>query len=428
MDMEAYVGPVPDGVMPMPSTEGRDGGGRVLPAWMMALSGSSVGFVYGFISTAMGILLASRGVPVAKIGAISAISFSPTFWVWVLSPMLDVRFTKRAYGLAFASLAALLLVVAVLSLGNLTVFTVSLTAACTLVTLYAYALGGWAPDLVRDDDYDTFSGWVNIANLAAAGVFGAASVWLVRWLPLPVAAVCLGVLVAAPAWGLMPLFPAPPKPEGTLRANFGSMGRDLKRVARDGRVWIGLLMFVSPASSFALTNLFSSMGADFGASEQWVTSLNGLAVAAACGLGCLLAIPLCRRLRRRTIYLAAGAAAGLGAAAMAVLPHTLAVYASGLLFYNFMQGFGYTAFIALQMEIIGRRNALAGTISAVLVASTCAPISGMTYLESHVHDAHGLRAMLLTDGGISLATIAVLLMLLPLLDRTIRRRTPVANA
>ena len=91
----------------------------------MGLANTPTGFVYGFISTAMGILLVSRGVSLARVGGISAIAFSPTFWAWLLAPILDVRFTKRTYGFFFAALAALLLAATVLSLGNLTLFTAS---------------------------------------------------------------------------------------------------------------------------------------------------------------------------------------------------------------------------------------------------------------------------------------------------------------
>ena len=98
------------------------------------------------------------------------------------------------------------------------------------------------------------------------------------------------------------------------------------------------------------------------------------------------------------------------------------VFAVVLLLYNMCQGFNYTAFVALQYEIIGPRNALAATTVAVLTASGNFPITMMTKLEGVVHDAHGLRAMLLTDAASSIGTAAILLLIvLPLLDRHVRR-------
>jgi PAT family beta-lactamase induction signal transducer AmpG len=399
---------------------------RKLPVWALGMANCPLGFVFGFISTAMGILLASRGVSVGDVSKISAIAFSPSFWAWSLSPVLDVRFTKRTYAFFFAGLAAVMLGVAVLSLGNLAVFTAATTASCVAAVLYGNSLVGWAPDFLADAEYDAMGGWLNVANLGAAGVFGAVTVICVRVMPLPIAALCLALLVFAPAL-LLIHFPAPRKPEGTLSENFASMGRDLRRVAGEGRLWIGLMIFLSPIA-FALTNLFSTMGADFHASEKAVTSLNGPGVAVMCSLGCLLAIPLCRRFRRRTIYMMAGVGSAVAAVAMGLLPHTVMIYAVGLLAYNFFQGFNYTAFTALELEIVGPKNALSGTMIAVLTASSNLPISTMTYIDGKVHDAHGLRAMLLTDAGASVGTAVVLLVVvLPMLDRYMARRRSVVE-
>jgi MFS family permease len=181
------------------------------------------------------------------------------------------------------------------------------------------------------------------------------------------------------------------------------------------------VIFLSP-EAFALTNLFSTIGADFGASERAVTTLNGPMVAVACSLGCLLAIPLCRVWRRRTVYIMAGVGSAVCAVALGVLPHTVMIYGAGLLAYNFCQGFNYASFTALELEIIGPQNALSGTLMAMLTASSNVPISSMTYLDGRVHDSHGLRAMLFTDAGASVLTAVVLLaVVLPLLDRMVRR-------
>ncbi len=200
------------------------------------------------------------------------------------------------------------------------------------------------------------------------------------------------------------------------------MGRDMLKALRERRLWLGLLIFLSPIA-FALTNLFSTLGSDFGATEGAVTTLNGPLVALVCSAGCLLAIPLCRKLRRRTVYLLAGAGAAAAATGMGVLPHTLAVYAGGLLLYNFFQGFNYTAFVALELELVGPGTAISGTMLAILSASANVPISTMTFVDGRVHDSHGLRAMLFVDAGSALLTVGLLLAVaFPLLDRWVRRQ------
>ena len=68
---------------------------RQLPPWAMGLAIAPLGFYFGFISTAMPILLAAQASRSGKIAKVSAVAFSPTFWAFLLCPILDVRFSKR---------------------------------------------------------------------------------------------------------------------------------------------------------------------------------------------------------------------------------------------------------------------------------------------------------------------------------------------
>lgn len=416
--MENTVGPI-DAISGSTPAAGR----RRLPVWAMGLTNMPTGFVFGFVSTTMGILLSARGVPVAQVGTISFIAFSPCFWAWTLSPVLDIRFTKRAYAFALVVASAVLLAGTLLAIGNLTLFTVLLTVSCTAICLYSTAISGLMPDILHESEYDAAGGWVNVSYLGLAGLFGAMAVVLVRHLPLGAAAVVLALLVVAPAVILLPMFPTPVRPEGTLGKNFSAMVRDLRRVAHEGRIWMGLLLFLVPVGGYALTNLFSTLGRDFNASENLVTWLNGPLVGIVCALGCLLAIVLSKYVKRRTVYLGAGVCAGFIAVAMGLLPHTALVYAAGLLLYNFCQGFSYSMMNALEFDIVGARNALAGTMIAVMTASANVPISAMTYVDGHVHDRLGLRAMFFINGGSVLATIVVLMMVLPWFDRKVKLRS-----
>ena len=69
---------------------------RQLPPWAMGFALAPLGFYYGFISAAMPILLSARNVSVSEISRVSAIAFSPTFWAFLLCPILDVRFAGLA--------------------------------------------------------------------------------------------------------------------------------------------------------------------------------------------------------------------------------------------------------------------------------------------------------------------------------------------
>lgn len=383
---------------------------RQLPPWAMGLAIAPLGFYFGFISTAMPILLSARGVSVDEISKISFRAFSPTFWALLLCPILDVRFSKRTYALVFAAISAVCLGASTLLTGNLTLFTIVLTVGCTAAVMFGNAHQGWMPDVIRDEHYSQVGGTSNIANLGAAGAFTAVAVAMVRLTSAARAAWLLGALVMVPTIMLF-FIPLPAKRNRRAAEVFGSFFRDLYRLCRTRKCVLGLLCFLSPTACFALANLFSSLGKDFHATEWWVTALNGPLVAGVCSIGCLVGIWFCSRFPRRTIYVVTGFGGAVAALAMIWLPHTLPVFVAGVLAYNFFQGINYTAFSSFTFEIIGPGNPLAGTQIALLAAAANVPISYMTRVDGHFYGHHGLPGMLGIDAASSIAMGIFLLLL-----------------
>jgi PAT family beta-lactamase induction signal transducer AmpG len=382
---------------------------RQLPPWAMGLAMAPLGFYFGFVSTAMPILLAAKGVPVGKIAEVSAVGFSPSFWAFLLCPILDIRFSKRTYALFFAGVAAICLGVSTLLTANLIVFTAVVTAGCAAAVIFGNALSGWMPDVIEDKHYSQVGGTINIANLGAAGLFATLTVVLVRTLPVPIAALLLGMMVMAPTVMLF-FIPVPATAARGVGEMFRNFFADLYRVFKRPGCIVGLICFVSPTACFALTNLFSGMGSDFHTPESWVTALNGPGVAVVCSLGCLAGIWICGRFLRRTVYIGAGFGGASAALALIWVPHTLVFFATGVLLYNFFQGINYTALTALEFEIIGPGNPLASTQIALLTAASNLPISYMTAIDGHFHTTHGLSGMLAVD-GISSVVVGTTLLL-----------------
>jgi MFS transporter, PAT family, beta-lactamase induction signal transducer AmpG len=398
---------------------------RQLPPWAMGLAIAPLGFYFGFVSTAMPILLAAHGVTLGQIAKVSAWGFSPSFWAFLLCPILDVRFSKRAYALFFATIAALCLGACTLLTNNLTAFTVVLTGGCAAAVIFGNAHGGWMPDVIEDRHYSAVGGTSNIANLGAAGLFATLAVVLMRTLPPLAAAALLAFTVLAPTVMLF-YIPLPAKPLRGAGEMFGSFFRDLYGVCRRPGCLLGLICFLSPTACFALTNLFSGMGADFQTPEKWVTALNGPGVAIVCSTGCLVGIWFCHRFLRRTVYVAAGFGGAAAALAMIWMPHTLVFFAIGLLAYNFFQGINYTAFTAFEFEIVGPGNPLASTQIALLTASANLPISYMTAVDGAFYTRHGLPGMLAVDAVSSVVMGTALLLVFRRIAR--RRTTPAKSA
>ena len=382
---------------------------RQLPPWAMGLAIAPMGFYFGFVSTAMPILLAAHHVPLGQIANISAWGFSPSFWAFLLCPILDVRYTKRTYALVFAALAALCLGACTLLTANLIAFTAVLTAGCAAVVIFGNAHQGWMPDVVHDKHYSAVGGASNIANLGAAGLFATLAVVLMRTLPATLAAALLTLTVFAPT-AMLFFIPLPSKPTRSAAEMFSRFFRDLYEVCRRPGCLLGLACFLSPTACFALTNLFSGMGADFHTPEKWVTTLNGPGVAIVCSIGCLIGVWFCQRYLRRTVYVVAGFGGAAAALAMIWMPHTLAFFAIGVLAYNFFQGINYTAFSAFEYEIVGPGNPLSSTQIALLTASANLPISYMTAVDGHFYTTHGLPGLLGVDACCSILVGTILLL------------------
>ena len=73
---------------------------------------------------------------------------SPGIWPFLVSPVLDVRFSRRWYSVATAVAAASLLILALLNLDHLMLVEVFLVAGYFFANLYQSALGGWLSTIV----------------------------------------------------------------------------------------------------------------------------------------------------------------------------------------------------------------------------------------------------------------------------------------
>ena len=397
---------------------------RKLPPWTMGLANAPLGFTFGFISTAIPFLLASRGVSTAQIAGISAICFSPSFWAFLLCPILDVRFSKRQYCVGCFTLAALCVGCAVLNLDHLALFTALTTFGCASAVIGGNSLAALLIEVVDQNSFGSLGGWVNVANLGAAGIFGTMTIFLVQKAPIAIAALSVALIILAPLL-LLTFFPTVPAATRAAAETFSTLFRDLLAVMKRRECILGLIAFLSPGSAFALTNLFSGLGASYQAPENLVAWIGGAGVAIACSIGCLLGGPLADRFPRPQVYVITGIVGATVSVAMLFAPHTTTVFIIGVLAYNLAQGLNYTAFTALSYELTGKDNPLAGTQVALLTASANLPISYMTALDGAGSARHGLTGMYAVDAGASLIACAALLILF---RRTAHARLPTGTA
>src|SRR5262249_13593433 len=135
--------------------------------------------VLGFGITALPFLLGTAGIGVDRIAGVSAVSSSPTFWAFLLTPLVDVGLTRRphAFGLAIVSAAALAAALASFAPDRLPLFTALMLVAQLAAVLQNNAVLGWISQFAPDAHFGRVSAWLNAVNLGG----GAAGSMLVMW-------------------------------------------------------------------------------------------------------------------------------------------------------------------------------------------------------------------------------------------------------
>ncbi len=382
-------------------------------AWIVGIAILPFGLVMGFTITALPFLLVHLGIPLYKIAAVSATVMSPTFWGFLLQPLMDAGLTRYAYSWLAAASAAVCLAAAlfVLSPAHLGVATALLLLAELSMVLYSGAATGWIAQFTPDSLRGSVSGWTNVANLGGGALGSLAVMSLVphialHWLGLGLgAAVVLG---AAPTL----LFPEATKSCFRFRQIFTDAMKATWRASKTKEVLTGFALFLVPASAEAAINLFSGMGKDFQTSASTVIWVTGAGCAITASLGSLLGGYAANRFSRGYLYLGGGLATSVCAVALALSPHTPRAFIVGALLYNGIAGVSYSAFNALGYQLVGQNSPVASTQLGLFAAATNFAIVYMTWADGQGYKHFGVRGLLLTDGLASMISAILLLLLL----------------
>src|SRR5579872_3720128 len=122
---------------------------KLPPVWLMGSLGNlPVGVLGAVMLVTLPQLLANLHVPEPRIATITAIGLAPTFFNFLFAPILDWRFNRRTYAVAFLLLGGVLQFAMLESLGNLGLLTILLFGESLAVCLSRAALGGWLGAIV----------------------------------------------------------------------------------------------------------------------------------------------------------------------------------------------------------------------------------------------------------------------------------------
>lgn len=377
------------------------------------------GLVVGFTVTALPFVLVHLGVPLYKASEVSATVMTPTFWGFLLQPLMDTGLSRRAYTWLTTAVSAVCLAsgLVFLSVAHLGVATVFLLLAELSIVLFSGAVSGWTAQFTPDSLRGSVSGWTNVANLGG-GALGSLAVMSLaphvapRWIGLGLGVAI--VLGAAPTL----LFPDAVRSAFRFRQIFSDAMKATWRACKTKECLTGFAVFLVPASAEAAINLFAGMGDDFHTSATTVIWVTGAGCAITASIGALLGGYAANRVSRGRLYLAAGLVTSFVALAMALAPHTPMDFILGALVYNGLAGVVYAAFNAFGYQLVGQNSAVASTQLGLFSASTNLAIVYMTWADGHASKYFGVTGLLLTDSiAAMISAIALLIVLRKLLTR-----------
>lgn len=384
------------------------------PVWLMGLTDLTIGMYVGMLIVTLPELLAARHVPEATIATLTAgVAFSPSFWAFLVCPVLDVRFTHRFYAVFGAVGCAACLTAALFSLHHMVLLGALLLLGALSGVMGANALGGWFAKVVAREDKTYLSAWMTIANFIGNGLSAVVAGAVISHLGLPVAAPLLGVLLLLPV-AIYPFIPVQ-KPDARLaRESFGRFFGEIVQVFKRREVLVALALFILPAGSFALTNVLGGLGAAFHASMQEVSIAAGIGIPAGGILGSLCLPLLARRVRLRPLFLAVGMIGGLFTLGLLWLPHSPATFVVAIVGENVFESLAYAATFAISFETIGQGNPLSATIYSVLSAAATFPVDYMAAIDGHAFQWHGLAGAFGVDALAGIASCLALALMLKL--------------
>jgi hypothetical protein len=227
------------------------------------------GMYGGILVIAVPQLLSARHVPEATIAAMTAAAISPGFWTFLVSPVLDVRFSRRWYSVVTALLSAVLLALALTNLENLVLVEILLVAGFFFANLYQSALGGWLSSIVTGDEEHALSVWVTIANISGGGAMAMVTGEIVQSLSATMAALVLAAIVLLPTV-IFCWMPAPGPDRRLARESFPQFFADVVSLLKRREILIAIVLFIAPASTFSLVNILGGLGNDFHTSTHFV--------------------------------------------------------------------------------------------------------------------------------------------------------------
>lgn len=368
------------------------------------------GVMAGYLTVTLVYLLTQSGVSVGESATLVAISYIPHSWKFVWAPIPDTTLSRKTWYLLAAfvsSLGIFAMGATPAAAGSLPVLTMVVLISNVAVTFLGMSVESLMAYSSSDEAKGRAAGWFQAGNLGGFGLGGGAGLWMAQEFAAPwiagavLAAACLAccaamAFVSEPQHG--------PRERQYYRAVANVM-KDLWRVVRSRRGFLGLLICFLPIGTGATSNLWSAVAGDWHASVEAVALATGVASGFVSAAGCLVGGYACDRMDRKSAYALYGILIAVCAIAMALAPRSEATYVGFTLTYAFMNGLAYAGFSAVTLEAIGL--GAAATKYNLFASLSNIPIGYMTAVDGWAAARWGPAAMLYIEAAVGVAALLV---------------------
>jgi MFS transporter, PAT family, beta-lactamase induction signal transducer AmpG len=410
------------------------------PPWVFLFLDLPFGAAVAYLSIAVPFWMERRGYAIDAIATVSAganLAHSVKL-AWV--PILDLGAYRKRWYLATAVVTAALFVWIALipdPLANLPFFAILLTILQASATTGHAANNALMATTTRFSDKGKVGGFAMASNVGSTGLLAAAAILVADHVSPRAAALLMAALtLAGAAFALRIVEPrtvdAAVARAGSLgraaAAHLAAMFRDLWATVKSREGFTGLVICLAPVGCQAMSNLFSGVSREYGASSELVGLANGVGGGIAGALGALVGGVLADRMSRRIAYAVSGGLTAIAALAMAAAPLTPVTYAWGTFAYLFAGGIAFATWAGMVLEMVGASAATA-TKYALFNASANLAISYVTAANglgaAWPHRRIGLspaRGSLLVDAALTGVGVAILIVMVAVTRRRPERQ------
>ncbi|HVR64078.1 MAG TPA: MFS transporter, partial [Polyangia bacterium] len=367
----------------------------------------------GYVAVALGFLAPERGISVAGVSELVAMTVLPQTYKFLWAPLVDVLSTRKRWYLGASLVSALTLAalgLVPLAPASLPILEALIFANSVASAFLAMAVEGIMANVTAEADRGRAAAWSQAGNLGGYALGGGLGFHLVRTLPREwMAPAFLALASLACCVALLPL-PEPAKIAGAAGARLKAVFREVWQVIWSRQGALALPLCFLPMGASAAAQLFSAVAREWHASPSLVELMNGWLSGVIMIAGCLLAGRVSDAMDRKAAYAAAGGVLAAFALVMAFAPQTPFTYGLLCIGYSLATGLCYGTFTGFVLELSG--GAAAATKYNVFASLSNIPIWYMTRLDGWTADRHGALRMLLVDaaaGFVGIAALAVVL-------------------